>query len=60
MHMYHSIQLTDKYMLLRRYYTVKKDMIQSYGNVTFALPNNVVVPFAFTTICNLRHPSNGV
>ena len=46
-------------MLLRRYYTVKKDMIQSYGNVTFALPNNVVVPFAFTTICNLRHPSNG-
>ena len=48
LHIYHSIQFRVTYMLLQRYYNIRKSVIQPYGNVRFTSPN-VIVPFTSTS-----------
>ena len=48
LHMYYSIQFKNAYMLLQRYYSIGKHVIQLYDNVRFSSSNNVIVPFTST------------
>ena len=48
LHMYHSIQFKDTYMLLQRYYSIGKCVIQLYVYVRFTFSNNVIFPFTST------------
>ena len=48
LYIYHSIQFRVTYMLLQRYYNIRKSVIQPYGNVRFTSPN-VIVPFTSTS-----------
>ena len=57
MHMYHSIQFRDTYMLLQRYCNIGKAVIQPYGNVRFTFSNNAVVPFTSTSEVSFQPPS---
>ena len=57
LHMYHSIEFKETYMLLQRYYNIGKGVILLYGNVKITSSNNVIVPFTSTFEVSFQHPS---